>query len=386
MRTIYRNTAALSLSLLLLAPLFSFAAPAGAGKTEEKPLAAARRLLLAGDVQGAVAAYNPLARGSRDPELAAEYAYVQALSGNGDLALAHLDRAFIEEPTDPVVLFYASEVLDAYGLTVAAKELARPAPEWLGTPAKPARLKREGGGYAETLAAANKLIDQRRYVSAAVRFSVLVGQYPKIRRPWQGYAVVLEKLGAFKSAAKAVDKAVQLAEYDPPETIEMMNKYKAELEARPPVEYKRAPKLNEMLKGRYLLFAGFSYNHTETDAVSMLNSRVGKFLTNRIDVGASFSYTGGNESSDFNGVGAGVSGRYSKPLPVAMPLNLTGAARLEYQPAPDNNLATVLSPGLSYILPDGSLDLYLDFSLTGPYKGTQTLSLGYTVYFGGTGK
>ena len=69
-----------------------------------------------------------------------------------------------------------------------------------------------------------------------------------------------------------------------------------------------------------------------------------------------------------------------------MPLNFTAGTRLEYQPGPANNLAFVLSPGLSYVLANGALDFYLDFSLTGPNKGSQTLSLGYTVYFGGAGK
>ena len=110
---------------------------------------------------------------------------------------------------------------------------------------------------------------------------------------------------------------------------------------------------------------------------------MGKFLTNRIDAGASAGFTSG---SDYSGLSFGVSGRYNKPLQVAMPLNFTAGARLKYQPGPENNFAMVLSPGLSYVLANGALDLYLDFALTGPSKGTQTLSLGYTIYFGGSGK
>ena len=356
-------------------------------KRAPAPLEKARALVLSGHYSDAVAAYNPLARGSQDGALAAEYAFALALDGQSDLALAHLDRAFLADASNPEVLFYASAVFSALGMDEAARELSRPAPAWLAgkAPELPA-LERPSGEYKELISAANLFISQRRFASAAPHFAAIVKAYPDAQLPWAGYAIVLEKLGAFKAAAKAVEQDLKLGKKDDTATVNLLTAHKTELEARPPVTYDPAPKLNEMLKGRYMAFLGLSYNHTETDGILNLQSRVGKFLTNRIDVGASLGLTSGYNDSNYNGLSFGVSGRYSKPLPVSMPLNLTAGARLEYQPGPDNNFAIVLSPGLSYVLADGALDLYLDFSLTGPLKGSQTLSLGYTVYFGGATK
>ena len=352
-----------------------------------KPREKARALVLSGDYAGAAAAYNPLARGSQDAALAAEYAYALALAGQGDLALAHLDRAFLADAADPEVMFYASAVFDAFGMQLVAKEVRRAPPVWLAfSPPKMTALERPSGEYQEMLDGANLLISQRRFASAAVRFAAIVRAYPDAQLPWAGYAIVLEKLGAFKAAAKAVEKDLKLGKQEDPDTVKLLTEHKAELEARPPVTYDPAPKLNEMLKGRYLSFFGLSYNHTETGSIFNLNTRVGKFLTNRFDAGATAGITSGYDDSDYNGLNFGVSGRYNKPLPVSMPLNFTAGTRLEYQPGPANNLAFVLSPGLSYVLANGALDFYLDFSLTGPNKGSQTLSLGYTVYFGGAGK
>jgi len=363
------------------------ARPAPAAPRAASPRDKARALVLSGLYPDAVAAYNPLARGSKDGGLAAEYAFALALAGHRDLALSHLDRAFLADASNPEVMFFGSAVFEALGMNAMAGELRRPPPGWLsaGVP-KIQALERPRGEYKELLATANLFIAQRRFASAAAQFDALVRAYPDAQLPWAGYAIALEKLGAFKAAAAAVDKDLKLGKQDSPETVNLLNRHKAELEARPPVTYAPAPKLNEMLKGRYLAFLGLSYSHTETDGILMLQSRVGKFLTNRFDAGASLGLTTGYDNSDFNGLSFGVSGRYNKPLPVSMPLNLTAGARFEYQPGPEDNFAMLLSPGLSYVLDNGALDLYLDFALTGPLKGTQTLSLGYTVYFGGARK
>ena len=372
-------------ALLAAHPTLLFAADTG--QSTLKPRDKARTMVLSGDYPGAVAAYNPLARGSQDAAQAAEYAYALALAGQGELALAHLDRAFLADAANPEVMFYASAVYKAFGMQVVAKELYRAPPAWLaGGAPEIAVLERPAGEYQNLLDGANRLISQRRFASAAVHFAAIVRAYPEEQRPWAGYAIVLEKLGAFKAAAKAVEKDLKLGKQEDPETVKLLTEHKAELEARSPVTYTPAPKLNEMLKGRYLSFFGLSYNHSEATSIFNLNTRMGKFLTNRFDVGATAGLTSGYDDKDYNGLSFGVSGRYNKPLPVSMPLNLTAGARFEYQPGPNDNFAMVLTPGLSYVLANGALDLYLDFSLTGPNKGSQTLSLGYSVYFGGAGK
>jgi len=374
---------AITRRLLFIALLTALPGALFAGTPREK----ARELVLNGAYPDAVAAYNPLARASQDAVLAAEYAYALALAGNGDLALAHLDRAFLADAANPEVMFFGSAVFKALGMQLVAKELYRPPPAWLaGGAPKAGALDLPSGEYSDLIAAANLFIYQRRYASAAARFAAIVRAYPDEQLPWAGYAIVLEKLGAFKAAAKAVEKDLKLGKEEDPETVNLRTEHKAELEARPPVTYNPAPKVNEMLKGRYLAFLGLNYSHTEATSIVNLNTRLGKFLTNRIDAGATAGFTSGYDDSDYNGLSFGVSGRYNKPLPVSMPLNFTAGARFEYQPGPENNFAIVLSPGLSYVLANGALDLYLDLALTGPSKGTQTISLGYTIYFGGVRK
>lgn len=369
--------------LLLIALLTALPGTLSAGTPREK----ARELAFNGAYADAVAAYNPLARASQDAVLAAEYAYALALAGNGELALAHLDRAFLADAANPEVMFFGSAVFKALGMQLVAKELHRPPPAWLaGGGPKIGALKLPAGEYPDLIAAANLFIYQRRYASAAARFAAIVRAYPDEQLPWAGYAITLEKLGAFKAAAKAVEKDIKLGKGDDQETVALRTEHKSELEARPPVTYNPAPKLNEMLKGRYLAFLGLNYTHTEAASIINLNTRLGKFLTNRIDAGATAGFTSGYDDSDYNGLSFGVSGRYNKPLPVSLPLSFTSGARLEYRPGPENNFAVVLSPGLSYVLANGALDLYLDFALTGPSKGTQTISLGYTIYFGGVRK
>ena len=138
-----------------------------------------------------------------------------------------------------------------------------------------------------------------------------------------------------------------------------------------------------MLKGRYLSFFGGSVNHTAEDTVINLNARAGKFLTNRIDAAVNLGLISGYDASDYNGLTFGVSGRYLHPLPIDAPMSATLGARLQYLPAPSDQTSLFLAPGLSYFLPSGSVDLTLDWALSGAIKGTKTLSLGYTVYFGG---
>lgn len=347
----------------------------------------ARELLKKGDYSGAIRKYAHIAGSSSEAGLVAEYSYALALAGFPDASLAQLDRAFIMNITDEKVLYFGSKVLSGFGLNAAAKELARPPPSWLAgktLPIKNMELTRQSGDFKNELASANLLMTQKRYASAAVRLSRLARDYPEEPIAWTAYAIALEQIGAYKTAARALEKDLELSGDSDLEAQEIKVAHQKELEQRPRVEPEPSPKkLNEYLKGRYLSFMGGSLTGAQGNTLFNLNGRLGKFFTNRFEAALNAGAVTGNENNDFNGISLGFSGRYHRPLPVALPLNGTGGARLEYAPGPSDNLAFILSPGLSYFLKDSSIDLYLDLALSGPLKNTQTLSLGYTVYFGG---
>ena len=380
------------------APAQEYAPASRSAPGGSKPLRQARSMVLSGDYSGAVAAYNPLALNTQGAVPAAEYAYALALAGQRDLALAHLDRAFLADPSSPEVLFYASAVFGALGMQVVAKELHREPPAWLAAgPPKMAALALPSGKYQDLFDGANLLLSQLRLASTAARFASIVRAYPAAQLPWAGYAISLEKLGAFKAAARAVERDIELGAKEVPETLTLLEEHKAELEARPPVTYSPPPNPNENLKGRYLFFFGLNRVHTETEDsvtgytikndVTTLQTRVGLFLTNRFDLGATVGSTSGYENKDNNGMSYGISGRYSQPMFRSKSFNGTAGLRLEHQLAGQKGKNDiVLSPGFSYVLASGSLDLYLDYPLTGQYKDIRTLSLGYTVYFGGSRK
>lgn len=369
-----RLTAAALLTSLLAAG--AFAAPARDN---------ARDLLKKGDFAGAAVKYSSLAKGSQDAALVAEYGYALALAGFADFSLAQVDRALQLDATNDEVLFHASKVLAAAGLADAAQEISRPAPGWLGGPGPEiAKLDRpETGAFKEELRSAANLMGQRRFASAVERFSRITRKHPGERLGWSGYAIVLEKIGAYQAAGRAVGRDIELSKQAEEETQALMAEHKQELESRPKLVRVPPQKANDYLKGRYLSFFGGNLVRTPDETVINLNGRVGKFLTNRVDAGVSAGLVTGHDDSDYNGLSLGVFGRYHKPLPVSFPLNATAGARLEYVPAPSDNSSLTLSPGLSYFLKGGSVDLILDFAVSGPFKGTKTLSVGYSVYFGG---
>lgn len=345
----------------------------------------ARELLKKQDFSGAVAAYKAIPKGSSDAGLVAEYAYSLALLGFTDLALTQLDRAFIEDAASAEVLYFGSSVLLAMGLEEAAQEISRPAPVWMAnsrTALENLEPERELGDFEGELASANLLMTQMRYVSASVRFKRITEKYPDEGIAWAGYAIALEKMGAYRAAARAVEKDIELSEPEE-QSMKVKTAYKSELESQPPLKSLRA---NRALQGRYLAFMGGSLNRTSGNTVSNLNVRMGKFFTNRFDAALNAGVVSGNISSSQDGVNAGASARYHQPLPLALPLNGTIGLRLSYDPAPSDNFSIYFSPGLSYFLSDSSIDLFLDIALSGPLKNSQTLSLGYSVYFGGKGK
>jgi len=221
------------------------------------------------------------------------------------------------------------------------------------------------------------LMSQRRFAQAAVQYDKLCEGNQAEPRCHVGYALALERLGSYKAAAAEASKNFAL--YKAPEPQAITKAFIDDLAKRPPL--KSSSVAEPTLKGRYLLFTGGSLNRADDRTLYSFSTRVGKFLSERIDVSANASINGGNELSDYNGLTLGAVGRYNTPLSV-IPINLTLAAKGERIPAPEKNFTFLLSPGLSYFIKDSSIDLFFDVAMNGPYSGSVTVSLGYTIYFG----
>jgi tetratricopeptide (TPR) repeat protein len=359
---------------------------------------AARERLLKGRSREAVAIYSRL-RLTKDPVSAAEYAYALALAGFKDLALGHLDQAQALQENSPVadgvVTFFAARVFACLEQADIAGELALQAvkPVWVPDGFKPTPAAGEtdpwrGSNVETDVAIANTLLFQGRYYTAVDRFQQLVADHPTDGRSYAGYAIALEKIGAYRKAARAVGKMMELeaAKIDL-DRKRIYTAHKQELETRPqnpPTALPPAQRINRTLKGRYLVFLGGNLHRTSQNSISAINGRVGKFFTNRFDASLSAGYTGGNIPKDYRGGSFGLAGRYHQPLPTAAPLNVTMGTRIEYQSRPSQKTSLITSPGLSLVQKNGSLDFFYEYGVSGRLKKTSTLSLGYTVYFGKT--
>ncbi|MEA3307205.1 MAG: hypothetical protein U9Q34_05430, partial [Elusimicrobiota bacterium] len=340
----------------------------------------ARIYLKSDNLRKTIIEYDRIASSSRNPALVAEYSYALILAGQYDLALSQLDRAFMMNADNTDVLFFGSKILNAFELKEVALELEQRAPSWFSEEYPSLPIVNYGRGVANLkgeTAINNILMSQKRYVTAVVRFSKLIEKYPLEPSVWQGYAIALEKLGAYKSSIKAVEQYIALEINE--ESRKIGANYKEMLKKRLPIKPTEA-KLN--LKGRYLVYAGGGFNHFENDTVYNLNFRAGKYLANYLDASMSCGYRGGYDDSDYNGLSLGAVGRFNFGLPVNEPVNFTLAGKMERVPAPDESFTFLISPGFSYFLEDSSVDLYFDMAFAGAYKGSTTLSVGYTVYFG----
>ena len=347
----------------------------------DKALLSAREAILSSTStnQTVLLKYIEASKKTNSAAMMAEYSYALAYIGLGEAALYNLDRALITEPLNPDVRFYLSEILNASGLEDASAEVSAPVPAWLKTPLKlPAlNISAPGGDFEKASAAVNIIMAQKRYAESAALYDRLCEKNPDNARCHAGSAISLEKLGAYKTAAAEARKDLVLTQS--PEHKAPAGAYIFDLEKRAPLRY-TAEKAT--LKGRYLAFLGGGVTRSDGRTTSSFNGRLGRFLSERLDISANAGLSGGNPDHDFNGLTLGVSGRYNKPLDF-VPLNWTLAAKLERVPAPEQNTSFLLSPGLSYFTASGSLDLFVDFALSGAFKGSRTLSLGYTVYFGG---
>lgn len=369
-------------SFALLLAALAFCA-SGSSAAVDKTLLSAREAITSSAVspQDALLKYSEAVKKTNAAPVFGEYAYALAYAGLGEAALTSVDRALIAEPLHPEIHFYLSEILNAAGLESASAELSVPVPAWLkGKPLKlPALAVAAPAGDFETASGSlNALMAQKRYAQAAVQYDRLCKASPAEPRCHVGYALALERLGAYKSASTEASK--NLALYKEPQPLAITQAFINDLARRPPLNFSSGDK--PTLKGRYLLFTGGSLNRADDRTLYSFNTRIGKFLSERIDVSANLALNGGNAVSDYNGITLGAVGRYNTPLSF-MPLNLTLAAKGERVPAPDKNFTFLLSPGLSYFIKDSSIDLFFDVAMTGPYSGSVTMSLGYTIYFGG---
>ncbi len=365
---------------LLLASLAFISPECSAGP--DKTLFSAREALLSSSItpQAALVKYAAASKKTISAPITAEYAYALAYAGLSGAALYNIDRALITEPPNAEVRFYLSEIFNAFGLEDASAEIAAPIPAWLKTLLKLPALEvtAPDGDFDAASASINLLMAQKRYAQSAVLFDRLCKALPVNARCRAGYAIALEKLGCYKAAAAQVKKDLELAEA--PEHKATASAFLTELEKRPALKYSEAAA--KPLKGRYLAFLGGNTTRTEGETTYAFSTRVGKFISDRLDISANASVSGGNPVSDYNGLALGAGARYNRPLPFA-PLNGTLAAKLERVPAPESELAVLVSPGVSYFTPVGSIDLFLDHAVSGAFKGSSTLSVGYTVYFGG---
>ncbi|MFI5362933.1 MAG: hypothetical protein ACHQ49_13260 [Elusimicrobiota bacterium] len=343
----------------------------------------ARGFLHNGDFGAALSAYQKLSPASAGT--VAEYAFAAAGAGFPDLALAQLDRAFILDFKDPEARFVASAVFTSMKMKSSGKELSEPAPSWLGDTVLPEmESDRAMGDYKSEEAAAVSLMKQERFVSAAARFYLLTKAFPKEPLAWAGYAVSLEELGAFKTAAKVVGRDIELNTGDDAETRQIKIAHEKELESRARIEAEAsadAAPAPDHMAGRYLIFGGGSYSKLSGVETVNINTRIGKFFTDHLDAAVDLGETSDSPDSGTNGLNLGVSARYLQPVFAKSKLNATMGARLAYTPGPSNNTSFFLSPGLSIFAGRGSIDVFLDIGLDGPSKNTDTLTFGYTTYF-----
>jgi hypothetical protein len=123
------------------------------------------------------------------------------------------------------------------------------------------------------------LMAQRRYAQATVQYDRLCKANQAEPRCHVGYALALERLGAYKTAAAEAAKNLSL--YKAPEPQAITKAFIDDLNKRPPLKLSSAGK--PALKGRYLLFTGGSLNRADERTLYSFSTRVGKFLSERIE-------------------------------------------------------------------------------------------------------
>lgn len=269
--------------VLLLAVLF-LSIPACFAGPDRALLSARETILLSSTApHDALLKYVEASKKTISAPVIAEYAYAQAYAGLPEAALYNIDRALFMEPLDPDVRFYLSEIFHSFGLEDAASELSAPVPAWLA--GKPLRLPSldipaPEGDFDASFVAINKLFAGKSNVRSAVLLDRMCRKFPDNSRSFARYAIALEKLGAYKAAAAQAAKNMALCKT--PERKAVAAAYIADLGHRPPLRYTSSAE--QPLTGRYLAFLGGSLNRADGGTAYSFSSRVGKFVSDRLDV------------------------------------------------------------------------------------------------------
>lgn len=316
--------------------------------------------------------YSLRATKSANSETIAEYAYILAYKGLGEFSLYYLDRALINSPRNCIVRYYLSEILKAFNLNDTANEINGCSDKnylsGLILPELDIELKNKSD--EDFFNEINLLMSQKRYAEAAVKFDRYCAKNPNWRC-YSGYAISLERLGSYKSAAKAIGMDISLSKDE--KHIKEAELYRKELLNRKPELY--SAKNEKKLKGRYLFFLGGGVDSYDGENYYNLNLRIGRFISEKIDISFEANSATGNE-----GLGIGLVSRFNSPIKDS-PFRWTFATKAERLPISEDSFSLIISPGISYFTGSGSIDLYLDLPLTGVYKGEKIISGGYTIYF-----
>lgn len=182
----------------------------------------ARNNLVTGNISEAISAYSRiLAKDTANSLLISEDAYALAVGGFYDAALIRMDRIWnIGCGANPEVNFYVAQALALMGYDDIANEFWNnvkylKAPSWISSEIKNLsdKFKRKQSGYIllsgdlkSDFKRANELAFNRKYFEAIILFDELTKKYPNVVPPYLGYAITLERAGAYTNASKVIDR------------------------------------------------------------------------------------------------------------------------------------------------------------------------------------
>lgn len=356
----------------------------------------ARVLVLTENFTEAVTAYARLAKESKDDiQLNCEYAYALALAGLHDASLARLDRVWNGISSNPIVNYYAAQLLLLMGRENLSGELLKQVsvqpPAWLASkaPALAEKYKLKNVTPAATgrdelisgFRRANQLAARGALLESLALFDEITSHYPGEYLPFIGYSIALEKAGMMQKSIGAMEKAVTLAGSGkvPDEQKQMIEKRLAALRSKAASsgpETKPAPasvKRGDGNNGQALAYAG---GMLAKNMVS-LNTRLGYFVSGSgnlaLDLGisslsgTSVVNTGFSFYERYKSMvgGMGISGSFGN-----------GSAVWYFK----------ISPGFSFMNKSrtASWDIFLDMRkpFKQSYATSLSLSIGRSLYFG----
>lgn len=358
----------------------------------------ARALVLTESFDRAIPAYSLLlAIDSANVSLNAEYAYVLALNGIYDAALARLDRIWILRGNSPDAGFFASQVFALMGYDRLAGDFAAgtagaPVPYWISAKA-PGFLQKYGRRNSEDALAvekdalnsfkrANRLTAQGYYLKSSVLFEEITARYPDEVLPYVGYSIALERAGMLNPSARTIEKALTVAGNTPEmdETRRMLDTRLTSLKTRIGTEVRPVSPVGTLL------------TKTGGDSKRLIAYAGGMFAKSFISINGRFGVVKkgtGNTSLDLGVIRSGGA--------TALTLGLTNYSRSKAFVAGYGlqgsfgggavGLNLKISVGLSFLNSDqtGSWDIFLDgYQPLLPKDGVTTvgMSIGRSVYFG----